>query len=292
MEKTKRPIMKPLSELTLLDRFLFACAMEDASMMQLILQIILGKEIKLTEFPQAEKELRTAPWLRSIRLDVITMDEAGVYNTEVQKKNTGNLRRRSRFYQALIDSSLLAPGEIDFNGMPESTLITIAPFDLFGENRYCYTFRMKCEESDQLWLEDGAVRIFLNTRGTNSGEVSEELAELLCYFEKTTAETAFQCKSQRVKALHNKVCKIKSSEEIGVRYMQEWEEKVYLKAEGRAEGRAEGKAEGLKQGIKVLIQTCRELGISREDTVIRVKEKFALHEADAEAYLAEYWKNE
>lgn len=74
--------------------------------------------------------------------------------------------------------------------------------------------------------------------------------------------------------------------------MQEWEEKVYLKAEGRAEGRAEGKAEGLKQGIKVLIQTCRELGISREDTVIRVQEKFALHEDDAETYLAEYWKNE
>lgn len=45
LEKTKRPVMKPLSELTLLDRFLFACAMEDASMMQLILQIILGKEI-------------------------------------------------------------------------------------------------------------------------------------------------------------------------------------------------------------------------------------------------------
>lgn len=184
----------------------------------------------------------------------------------------------------MIDSSLLAPGEIDFNGMPESTLITIAPFDLFGEGRYCYTFRMKCEASAQLWLEDGAVRIFLNTRGTNSGEVSEELAELLCYFEKTTAETAFQCKSQRVKALHNKVCKIKSSEEIGVRYMQEWEEKVYLKAEG--------KAEGLKQGIKVLIQTCRELGVSRENTVIRVKEKFDLQEKDAEEYLAEYWKNE
>lgn len=92
--------MKPLSDLTLLDRFLFACAMEDVITMQLVLQIILGKHIKLMDTAQSEKELRTAPWLRSIRLDVDTMDEAGIYNTEVQKKNTGNLRRRSRFYQA------------------------------------------------------------------------------------------------------------------------------------------------------------------------------------------------
>lgn len=39
--------MKPLSELTLLDRFLFACAMEDMVTMQLVLQIILGKDITL-----------------------------------------------------------------------------------------------------------------------------------------------------------------------------------------------------------------------------------------------------
>ena len=40
--------------------------------------------------------MRTAPWLRSIRLDVISKDEAGIYDAEVQKKNTGNLRKRSR----------------------------------------------------------------------------------------------------------------------------------------------------------------------------------------------------
>lgn len=277
--------MKPLSDLTLLDRFLFACAMEDVSTMQLVLQIILGKHIKLMDTAQSEKELRTAPWLRSIRLDVVTMDEAGIYNTEVQKKNTGNLRRRSRFYQALIDSSLLAPGEIDFDRMAESTLITIAPFDLFGEGRYCYTFRMKCEESEKLWLGDGAVRIFLNTRGTNDHEVSEELVELLHYFEKTTAETAFQCKSQRVKQLHNKVCKIKSSEEIGVRYMQEWEEKAYLKKEGMEEGLKQG----LEQGLKALIQTCEELGLSREDTKSRLKAKFSLAEDSLEKCLMKYW---
>lgn len=239
MENTTKPIMKPLSALNLLDRFLFACAMEDRETMELVLQIILGRSIKLYDTAQAEKELRTAPWLRSIRLDVVTMDEWGLYNTEVQKKNTGNLARRSRFYQAVMDSATLAPGEVNFNRMSDVTLITIAPFDLFGEGKYCYTFRMKCEESEQLHLEDGATRIFLNTRGTNDGEVSEELVNLLHYFEESTDETASRSSSESIQALHRQVCRIKASEEIGVRYMQEWEEKAYVKEEGRIEGRKE-----------------------------------------------------
>ncbi len=96
--------------------------------MELVLSIILGEEICLAGQSQAEREMRTVPWLRSIRLDVYSVDEENrVYNAEVQKKNTGNLIKRSRFYQALIDSSLLAPGEIDFNRMQSSCLITIMP---------------------------------------------------------------------------------------------------------------------------------------------------------------------
>lgn len=71
----KRCVIKPLAELTLLDRFLFACAMEDPETLRLVLSIILEKEIDLAAPPQSEKELRTAPWLRSIRLDVYAMDE-------------------------------------------------------------------------------------------------------------------------------------------------------------------------------------------------------------------------
>ena len=41
------PVMKPLAELTLLDRFLFACVMEDRETMELVLSIILGEEICL-----------------------------------------------------------------------------------------------------------------------------------------------------------------------------------------------------------------------------------------------------
>ena len=51
MNDPGRPVMKPLAELTLLDRFLFACVMEDRGTMELVLSIILGEEIHLAEQP-------------------------------------------------------------------------------------------------------------------------------------------------------------------------------------------------------------------------------------------------
>ena len=99
-----------------------------------------------------------------------------------QKENTKNLPHRSRFYQALIDSKLLDPGEVDFSNMKDCYSIIIAPFDLFGRGLYQYTFQMTCAETGQP-LEDGATRIFLNTHGKNSEDISPELKELLYYME-------------------------------------------------------------------------------------------------------------
>lgn len=151
---------KSLQDLTLLDRFLFAEVMEDSKTFENVLSIILGKDISVQGKPQSEHEKRTSPLKRHVRLDVWAEDEAdSVYNIEAQKENTNNLPHRSRFYQALIDSKLLAPGEIDFSNMKDCYSIIIAPFDLFGKQLYQYTFQMTCNETGQP-LNDGSIRIF------------------------------------------------------------------------------------------------------------------------------------
>ncbi|MGO4946667.1 Rpn family recombination-promoting nuclease/putative transposase [Blautia sp. Sow4_E7] len=186
--------MKDLKELNLLDRFLFAEAMEDPENMRDVLEIIFGK-------------------------------------------NTKNLPKRSRFYQSMIDSKLLEPGEKDFNKMNDVYIILIAPFDLFGEGKYMYTFQMTCQESFSVLLNDGATRIFLNTHGTNPEDVSPELVELLHYIENTTQEVADSCTSPRIHKMQERICSIKSSEEVSVKYMQRWEEMEMEKDKARAEGR-------------------------------------------------------
>ena len=217
-----------------------------------VLRIILGDEkLKLLSQVQTEKEMQTAPWLRSIRLDTFSMDQdKTIYNTESQKRRNTDLIKRSRFYQGVIDSSLLAPGTRSFNLLNDTCIIMITPFDLFGKGRYCYTFHPYCEEEPDLRLEDGAVRIFLNSHGTNRNEVSEELVALLEYMETMDADKIGD-DSENLKKLHEYVEQIKASEEIGVKYMQKWEELEYEREDAREEGREEGCEEGRIVGRKV-----------------------------------------
>lgn len=255
MNQTKSK--KSLQDLTLLDRFLFAEVMEDTKTFENVLSIILGQDISIAGRPQTEHENRTSPLKRQVRLDVWAEDESdAVYNVEAQKENTKNLPHRSRFYQAFIDSKLLLPGEVDFSNMKDCYSIIIAPFDLFGKGLYQYTFQMTCNETGQT-LDDGAVRIFFNTHGKNPEAISPELRELLYYMEHTTENIS--CSTPRLQEIQSHVNIVKSSEEIGVKYMQEWEEKILEKRKARAEGLAEGEDLRLIKLIKKKIQKSKNL---------------------------------
>ena len=56
------------------------------------------------------------------------------------------------------------------------------------------------------------------------------------------------------------------------------------------DGRQEGISQGLSRGILVLIDTCKELGISKEDTMTRVSQKFSCTDDESREYMAMYWK--
>ena len=244
---------KPLKELNLLDKFLFDEAMDDPENVKTMLDIILSQNTNLKHPPQTEKEQRTSMDNRQIRLDVYAVDEDDViYEVEAQKENTHNLSKRSRLYQGIIDSKLLPPGVVDFNLLNEVLIVIITPFDLFGYGLYRYTFQMKCEEVPELKLDDGATRIFLNTKGIHPELVSPELIELLKYMEHSTDEVSEVCKSKRIQEMHRRVCRIKASEKTEVKYMQSWEEKILIKQEGIAEGRLEGRLEGKLEEKKEL----------------------------------------
>ena len=47
---------------------------------------------------------------------------------------------------------------------------------------------------------------------------------MLHYIEHTTQDMADGCKSERIHKMQKRICSIKSSEEVSVRYMQRWEE--------------------------------------------------------------------
>ncbi|MCD8363554.1 MAG: Rpn family recombination-promoting nuclease/putative transposase [Lachnospiraceae bacterium] len=246
----KKLNMVPLQELNLSDRFLFDEVMEDPQTHRDVLSIIFGRDIALLDKTETEKEVRISTLSRSIRLDVYAMDEeTNVYDTEMQKERKSDLAKRSRYYQGLIDTGLLKPGVLNYNLLNNTYIILIMTFDLFGYKKYRYTFESVCREVPECRLEDGAVRIFLNTRGENEDEVPAELVEFLHYVENTTDQEAQRSDSERIRRIHDRVKEVRQNEEVGVRYMQAWEEKCYEREEGREEGREETLVELVKKKL-------------------------------------------
>lgn len=243
-----------LEELNLVDRFLFDETMESPEAYQAIVSILLEREIELLDKPVTEKEFRISPELRQVRLDVVGMDEEKtIYHTEMQKRDTKNLEKRSRYYQAQMDVSLLEPGSVDFRQLNDTCFILIAPFDIFGRGLYRYTFEGTCRECPDLKLNDGAVRVFINTKGNNKEEFSQEFLDFMNYVTETTDEAARATKSERIKQIHSRVRQVRLSEKMGVKYMQRWEEVVYARQDGMTEGKALGEK-------KLLIKlVCRKL---------------------------------
>ncbi len=259
-----------LKELNLLDKFLFDEAMEDQETYQMVISILMENEVELLGGTETEKELRISSEIRQVRLDVVGMDREGkLYYTEMQKRNTGNLIRRSRYYQAQLDVSLLEPGSIDFNLLNDSCFIMIAPFDLFGKGLYRYTFEEVCRECPELKLEDGAVRVFINTKGTNREDFSQEFLDFMDYITRTIDESAGRSGSGRIKKIHKKICRIRRSEKAGVKFMQRWEELAYAKQDGKEEGIKENSLNVakrmLKDGRLTLEKIAEYAGLSYEE---------------------------
>ncbi len=290
-----------LDGMNLSNKFLFDETMEDPEAYSATVSILLEQEVELLDRIETEKELRVSPQLRSIRLDVVGIStDKKVYYTEMQKRDTKNLKKRSRYYQGQLDVSLLEPGCKDFNALPDTCFILVAPFDIFGRGLYRYTFEGQCRECPDLKIEDGALRIFINTNGTNKEEFSEEFLDFMEYIDSTTDETAAKAESERIKLIHKRVQKIRASEKMGVKVMQWWEEMEYeredARAEGLAEGLAEGRAEGLtkglaegrNQGAKALIETCREFGLSEKEIKDKLIGKLEVSEEEAEMYIKQY----
>ena len=60
--------------------------------------------------------------------------------------------------------------------------------------------------------------------------------------------------------------------------------------QGRKKGRREGRREGIAEGIKALVITCRELGVSFEETACKIKLRFRLSEKETKQSMKLYWR--
>ena len=247
---------------------MFAAVMENTEFLRPLLEFILGVKIKKIEFTEPQKTEKKGYQSKGVRLDLYVVDENGnIYNVEVQTTNERHLPKRMRYYQSIIDISILNPGD-SYNELRKSFVIFICNYDPFERGRYIYTFENICKEEPDLTFGDETTKVIVNTHGTK-GEISAELKEIIMYLKDEEITGNYS------QALDDAVNAVKGSEERRREYMMLNMRDNEIREEGREEGK-------ILQAIKMY----RDLvHYSDEQIIETVMKEFKLTKKDAESYL-------
>ena len=236
---------KQLMELTIKDNFMFGAVMMDEGNCKGLLERVLQIPIDRVEISK-EKSIVYHPEYKGVRLDVYVKDEKQTrYNVEMQVEKKPALGKRSRYYQSQMDMEMLLSGE-DYAELPNTYVIFICDFDPFGEGKYRYTLRMKCEESAEVKFVDGRTIVFLNTHGKNESEVPKELVTLLNYIREDVEGSEREFHDSYVERLQKFIREVKADREMEERFM--------IFEEMLKDERAEGRVEGCKETLLLYLQ--------------------------------------
>ncbi len=235
-------VKKDWDSVTIQDNFIFGKTMEmNPELCRQLLEKILKINIKSIEYPEREKVLEMRTDSKGIRVDVYVQDNQNrSYDIEMQVADSDNIAKRMRYYQGLIDLDKLKHGQ-HYSSLGESYIIFICPFDKFKQGRHLYTFRERCDEDNKLSLNDGAVKIFLSTKG-KIDDVSADVKAFLNYVDSGIIKGEF------VQKFDAAVQAVKTNEKARLDYMTF--EMALLESE--LEGREKNLIENLKAVMKKL----------------------------------------
>ena len=237
---------KTLQELNLTDDFLFDVATEELENCKVIIELTTGLRLKSLKWKSGQKVIHNLPGKRGVRLDFIAESEDGrIFDVEMQNRNEGNIPKRTRFYQALIDAPILKSGERGFDKMNPLYIIIICNYDPYGKKKYCYTFDNQCKEVPGLRLGDEVTKLLLSTKGENEEEVPKELVDFLHYVTESNENGLPDECDERLKRLHESIREIKASADMEVEYMKMEERERIIRDEGKQIGIINGKIESV-----------------------------------------------
>ena len=243
-------------ELNLSDFALFLSVAKNPRAYRCMLSVFLEEpDIELAEV-KVEQVILNKAGKRAIRLDAWAKStDERQFNMEMQNDSKGDdVRKRSRFYQGMLDTPILKSGkETKYKQLPSTVIIFITQDDIFGMDFAKYTFTQQCNEIPGLQLEDGTTKIFLNMSSKNG---SPELISMLQYMRRTTIDNPeILVKDSRILELDEIVTEVKSSEE--------WEAvQMNILEVGIEHGLQKGLQQGLQQKLTELVEKKLKKGLS------------------------------
>lgn len=271
--------IKSFDELTFQDNFIFQKVMLKKHICKAVLERLLDISIKDIVYIHEEKNLDVRWDTKSVRLDVFVNDDKGtIFNIEMQtSKDMEELVKRTRFYQSILDMYHIQKGQ-KYTTLNDSYVIFICTFPVFTGNRHKYTFKNICIEDHDIALNDGATKLFLSTKGTQS-DVSKPLQAFLDYIDGQEAT------DKLLRDIDDAVYEVKHCEAWKEEYsMLSMDHYKYWKEgmdEGIAEGLVQGKAEGKAEVVIQMLQEKLSLEMIARLTKLTVEEVMSIAKENA-----------
>ena len=256
---------KRLQDLTIKDNFMFGAVMSIEESCIAFLEMVLSFPIEKVVVSK-ERSMIYHPEYKGVRLDIYAKDEKHThYNVEMQARRQADLGKRSRYYHSQIDVECLEKG-LPYEELPNTFVIFICDFDPFGCGLYYYSFQNECQEDTRAKLCDGNKTIFLSTKGKNKEQMPQSLVKFLKFVEADLAESEEDFDDELVRQFQTSIRKIKTSREMGERYML-FEE---LLKEERQEGLAQGRQENAREYILEVLADKGEVPAALKESLCEV----------------------
>ena len=222
------------------DDFMSKCLENAPECIELILQIILGKEDLKVIKSQTEYPIKSLQG-RGVRFDVFARDSKGrEYDIEIQRADRGAEPRRARYNSALMDANALKSGE-DVGTLRDTYVIFITENDVMGGGQEVYVYERREKKSGK-FLCDGTHIIYVNGATRSATEIGRLVHDLLC----PDAEKMY------FGVLRQRVSQFKNSEEGRYAMCKAMER---IAERNKAEGEARGKRETMLATAKRMLKS-------------------------------------
>lgn len=222
-----------------------------------LLEILLKIKINHIEM-KTEETVEVDFGKKGIRMDVYAVGANKAFDLEMQTTDKGEIPKRSRFYQGIIDVQELNSGA-NYKALKDSYIIFICVPDIFGKGLAKYTFENLCIENPEIKLNDRTYKYFFIANNYDKILDEKQKAFLKLVITNSNSETQTDSFAEKLSKL---VEEAKINSQWRKQFM-EWErEMAFQFSEGERKAKIEASIELLKEGLSPeIISKCVKVPI-------------------------------
>lgn len=192
--------LEKIKRFCLMDDTFMSKFFEDKACAELLLKIILQKELTVKEVT-SQYSIKNFQG-RSVRLDIFAVDKDNkYYNIEVQNESNEAVPKRARYNSSLIDANITNIGG-KYDELPESYVIFITRHDVLKGGKPIYTVNRKIEELGNVDFGDESHIIYVNGECQDETEIGKLMHDFFC---QNAEDMNYEVLAERVNYFKNEV---------------------------------------------------------------------------------------